>query len=729
MGYSDGGMVEGIMNGLGRATHGMIGPSPMEQETQARRRELADGAVPGQGLTAPAPAPAAPAAPAAQTPPTPALPSQDQRGLSGALTAMNQRGQVIDAAVNKAAGYADGSDRPIDEPHLNPATGRYQAPSIGQALAADMPHVRAAADAVSGLAGAALPKVKALTPGGEGMSPAKYVSDAVMAPGGQGGLLGLGRQITQDAGEALGKAAYESAQGGSAPRKAAGLVAGITAGALTGPDSAAEMYRKVSGQSAPSAPPPAAQPRYQGASMEGKDDGQGGPAAAPAAAGPGLARALERGFPAALPGAEAEAMGAVEAPPEPAKPRAGGIVRDRKMGIEYRIGDQESGYPISKTIQGQPVAMGGGGTFSVMGGGRNVNPDGSYTYLSADGRGVFTRAPDKNGQLGEILDYRSAGTDAADQAALRAGFGDAKGYRAAQAAGGASGVPMVQADTRAVDQALAAFRQRNPNQASLTAHGQKVLESLLKQRADIIQQANESNVSLYNNALDRTTAAATAGMTDARERELAGLTDARERQRMALDTRRQRPEQQIKQTQARALKQAIADSGGDVVKGIARFQRAMQPPRSGGVGQGAAQIVSLPNPVNPAEQANYQMLPNPEGGVYAAPIPVRMTPAEIAAKAAQDAEASGHTPGFLGFGREAAERWQQGRAQELAALNPGNPAAGGDGSVHAVRNRSTGQAWAMVNGRPVQPVRGMLGTDPATGRPVQFDGAEWVTPQ
>jgi hypothetical protein len=715
---------------------------------------------------------------------------------------MSQRKQVLDSAVDRAAGYADGTDEPIEQPRMDPATGRYRAPGIGEALAADMPHVRAIpintqntvppgiperpvterVRANSGLTGVveapvraegavlnavdslppvqrlspsgdgmspargmrdmaaslsdAMPAVKQLAPTREGISPARYVRDAVMAPGGKGGLMGLGRQVRDDAAEALGKAAYESSQSGSLPRQAAGLVAGVTGGALAGPDTAAEWYRRVSGESSPAAPAPA--PAYQGASLPGKDDGLGGSVApvappapsippSPAAPLPGLSSSVARHFGEAMPALEVEPE--PTEPTEPAMPRAGGIVRDRKMGIEYRIGDQESGYPISKTIEGQPVAMGGGGSFSVMGGGRNVNPDGSYTYLSADGRGVFTRAPDRNGQLGELLDYRSAGTDAADQAALRAGFGDRNGYRAAQqgmtAGIGGGGAPMVRADTRAVDQAISAFRQRNPDQSGLTKHGSAVLAALLKQRADIIEQANQTNASVYNNSIDRATTMATAGMTDAREREIAGMTDARERRRMAIDLRDKRPDKEMKRAEAKALKTAITNAGGDVLKGIEAFQRAKQPPRNGSAAPGQAQIVSLPNPADPMTTANYQVRPSPDGnGIYAAPIPVQMTIDQINARAAQDAEAGGHTPGFLGFGRDEAERWQRGRAAELMAQNPGQ-----GGQAFAGHDQKTGDPVMMMNGTVTKPTRGALGYDSQSGKFMEFDGQAWAPRQ
>jgi hypothetical protein len=91
-------------------------------------------------------------------------------------------------------------------------------------------------------------------------------------------------------------------------------------------------------------------------------------------------------------------------------PRGGEVTSDT-MGLGYRVAP---GGEVSKTMLGQPMPM--GGNFSVMDG-RVTNDDGTYSYRSADGRGIFTRKADgPNGQLGELVSYSSPTTEAAKAA-------------------------------------------------------------------------------------------------------------------------------------------------------------------------------------------------------------------------------------------------------------------------------------------------------------------------
>lgn len=80
----------------------------------------------------------------------------------------------------------------------------------------------------------------------------------------------------------------------------------------------------------------------------------------------------------------------------------GGTAADKTMGLGYTVNPDDS---VTKTLDGQETPMRGG--FSVAGG-RVMHADGSYSYPSADGQGIFTR----NAQ-GELVNYSSPTVDAA----------------------------------------------------------------------------------------------------------------------------------------------------------------------------------------------------------------------------------------------------------------------------------------------------------------------------
>jgi hypothetical protein len=212
MGYADGGTV---LNALGRFTHGLIGPSATEQDTQARLNEIRSGA--------PMAAPPV-AAPAMGAPPV-ASPAPSMPDLSGAMGALRNRQRVIDGAV----GYADGTDGPLNWDNLNrhrdqrPVGERFMTGAQRLSDATGLPDLNRSSADMAGRIGNAY---------------------------GEGGLLGAGGQLIR-----------ESASGWQG--MGSGLMSHVAAPAATvlaGPSAGASMRQLMSDNAPPTLTAPSMKP-------------------------------------------------------------------------------------------------------------------------------------------------------------------------------------------------------------------------------------------------------------------------------------------------------------------------------------------------------------------------------------------------------------------------------------------------------------------------------------